>query len=67
MIVFELIVAMGDSTNQLGGPLFVEGSLNDVNQRWKCADVISNPSAVRGELAIRKMKGNQKIRRFIEN
>ncbi|XP_027197334.2 uncharacterized protein LOC113791724 isoform X2 [Dermatophagoides pteronyssinus] len=67
MIVFELIMAMGDNKYQLGGPIFVEGSMNDVNQRWKCADVISNPNAVRGELAIRKMKGDQKIRRFIEN
>lgn len=42
MIVFELIMAMGDNKYQLGGPIFVEGSMNDVNQRWKCADVISN-------------------------
>nr|XP_046909617.1 uncharacterized protein LOC124491050 isoform X1 [Dermatophagoides farinae] len=71
MIIFELIMAMGDSTNKFGGPLFVEGSLNDVNKLWKCADVISNrrlfSAAVRGELVNRKMKGDQKIRRFIEN
>ncbi|KAF7494033.1 hypothetical protein SSS_06280 [Sarcoptes scabiei] len=79
VIISETLMAFGgyDGSKNFG-PIFVEGSLNRLDQAWKCVDVIQNrnpfllnnfnSNAVREELAVRRIKGeHHKIRKFIEN